>query len=150
MSLNNFVYLTILFGPLISIGQNDPIKWEVVYGETKSEIIVTANIDKGWHIYSQNTSPEVGPIATTLSFPVGKDYELSGKPIEEGAKVEFDKMFDAKVGSFENKATFRQEIKRKTPKGFQSPVKVEYTACNSSQCFPAKIVELIVVVPEKK
>lgn len=149
MSLKNFFYC-ILFSPLISFGQNDPVKWNAVYGDTKDEIIITANIEKGWHIYSQNVSSEVGPIATNFNFSSENNYELIGKPTEEGAKEEFDKMFDAKISSFENQAIFRQKIKRKNPAEFKSPVKIEYTTCNSAQCFPAKTIELLLNAPGKK
>jgi hypothetical protein len=149
MHLKKFNYLIIFFNPFISFGQNDPVKWEARYGERKDEIIVTANIEKGWHIYSQNINPEVGPISTSLSFSGGNNFELIGNPVEEGASEEYDKMFEAKVSSFENRAVFRQELKRNTPLKFQAPVKAEYTACNASQCFPAKTIELRVNVPKK-
>ena len=48
----------------------EPVKWSTSVekiSETEYLLISTANIDKGWHLYSQKV-PEDGPITTTFSF----------------------------------------------------------------------------------
>jgi hypothetical protein len=73
-----------------------------------------------------------------------------GKPVEVGGKEEMDKAFDAKLVTFEDKAVFKQKVKRTSPKAFVITVKLEYMTCNDMQCLPPKTVELKVNVPAKK
>lgn len=147
-------FLTALLLPAFFLGQVlNPVKWEAKYTELpngEGEIIVTALIEKGWHTYSQNISPDAGPVPTTVNFSPGSDYEMIGKSVEEGAKDEFDKTFEMKIASFEQKAIIKQKIKRKNQKEFQSPIKIEYMVCNDKQCLPPKTVDIMVTVAAKK
>ena len=140
--------------PFYFLGQNmNPVKWEAKYIELangESEIIVTATIEKGWHTYSQNISPDAGPVPTTVSFSPGSNFEMIGKPIEENVKEEFDKTFEMKIASFEGKAIIKQKLKRKNLKSFESPIKIEYMVCNDKQCLPPKTIDLTLIVPAKK
>ena len=45
------------------------------------EAVITANIDKGWHIYSKDIDPESGAIPTELKLN-SKDIQLIGKPVD--------------------------------------------------------------------
>jgi len=131
----------------------NPVKWEAKYNELpngEAEIIVTAIIEKGWHTYSQNISPDAGPVPTTVNFSPGSNYEMIGKSIEENVKDEYDKTFEMKIASFEHKAIIKQKLKRKNLKEFQTPIKVEYMVCNDKQCLPPKTVDLTLTVPAKK
>ena len=131
----------------------NPVKWEAKYTELpngEGEIIVTATIEKGWHTYSQNISPDAGPVPTTVSFSPGSNYEMIGKSIEENVKEEFDKTFEMKIASFEHKAIIKQKLKRKNLKEFQTPITVEFMVCNDKQCLPPKTVDLMLTVPAKK
>lgn len=147
-------FLTAFLLPFYFLGQAlNPVKWEAKYTELpngEGEIIVTATIEKGWHTYSQNISPDAGPVPTTVNFSPGSDYEMIGKSVEEGVKDEFDKTFEMKIASFEGKAVIKQKIKRKNQKEFMSPIKIEYMVCNDKQCLPPKTVDIIVSVTAKK
>ena len=124
-----------------------PVKWEAKYNDLTYKFVYlffTASIEKGWHTYSQNISPDAGPVPTTINFSPGSSYELVGKAIEENVKEEFDKTFEMKIASFENKAIIRQKIKRKTVGGFSSPIQIEYMVCNDKQCLPPKTVNLTI------
>lgn len=147
-------FLIFFLAPFCFFGQGmNPVKWEAKYNETlngEGEITVTATIEKGWHTYSQNISPDAGPVPTTVNFSPGSNYEMIGKTIEENVKEEFDKTFEMKIASFENKAVIKQRIKRKNQKNFETPIKIEYMVCNDKQCLPPKTVDLILSVPAKK
>lgn len=140
--------------PFYFFGQAmNPVKWEAKYSELSNgegEILVSAAIEKGWHMYSINLNPEAGPVPTTVNFSPGSDYEMIGKSTEEGVKEEFDKMFEMKIASFEHKAVIKQKIKRKNQKEFNSPIKIEYMVCNDNQCLPPKTVDITVTVAAKK
>lgn len=143
-----------LFASLLSFSQApNPVKWEAIYSSINSdegEIIITAKIDKGWHIYSQNIAPDAGPIPTSFNYTPGTNFELVGKTIEGNAHEVFDKAFDTKLLIFDDKAEFKQKIRLKNSKGFTTIVKLEFMTCNDMQCLPPKTIELLVNITSKK
>ena len=70
-------FLTAFCLPLCFLAQSvNPVKWEVKYNDLtnkEGEIIITASIEKGWHTYSQNISPDAGPVPTTVNFSPGSN-----------------------------------------------------------------------------
>ena len=147
-------FLTLLLLPFLFFSQAmNPVKWVAKYTESangEGEITAQASIEKGWHVYSINLNPDAGAIPTTITYSPGSDYQIIGKPLEEGVKEEFDKMFEMKIASFEGKAVIKQKIKRKNTKEFQTPLKIEYMVCNDKQCLPPKTIDIMMVVPAKK
>jgi len=152
--MKKLYFLALLLTPFLFFGQApNAVKWEAKYNELangEGEIVITGTVEKGWHTYSMFISQDVAPIATIVTFSPGSNYEMIGKATEEGAKEEFDKMFDAKIASFEHKAIIKQKVKRKNLKEFQTPLRVEFIACNNSQCLPPKTIDIMLVVPPKK
>jgi hypothetical protein len=55
------------------------VKWSGVYSKKSDEVILTASIDKNWHLYSQYISPNAGPVATKIVFQKNKQVKLKGK-----------------------------------------------------------------------
>ena len=54
----------------------EPVKWETSIekiSDTEYNLIATATIDKGWHLYSQIV-PKNGPIPTTFAFEGNENY----------------------------------------------------------------------------
>ena len=91
----------------------DPVKWTFSVEETgKDEVtlVFKANMDAGWHIYSQNT-PDGGPLPMVYKFDESSCYKLKGKVVETKAHEEFDSTFEVKVLIFEKEASFRQKVK---------------------------------------
>jgi hypothetical protein len=114
-----------------------PVHW--TYGFKKlstTEVVVfmKANIDEGWHLYSQ-TVKEGGPVKTTFTFPSAKEYSLIGKTIEPTPITRNEKVFNMDVSFFEREVIFQQKIKLKAG---QATIKgmIEYMTCNDKQCLP--------------
>lgn len=130
---------------VLSFKAQENVSWTALYkasSATEGEILISASIAKGWHIYSQRPS-DVGPISTTFFFAPGKTYTLVGKTEEKNAEEIYDKTLDGKVFSFTDTAEFSQKIKLK--KGATAATfKVEYVCCNDATCFPPKTIELSV------
>lgn len=127
--------------------KQEPVKWTTSVkkiSETEYMLTVTANIQKNWHLYS-NDIPAGGPVATTFYFEDTKSFEKDGGVTEsEGACLKDDGVFEKPIKYFDNKAVFNQKIKLKTNekpiiKGF-----VEFMVCNnnSSTCLPPQEVDL--------
>jgi thiol:disulfide interchange protein DsbD len=89
----------------------DPIKWSASAerkSATEAEIVFTAKLDKGWHLYSQQL-PEFGPVPTTFTYKDLGGSQLIGKVSEPKGKEELDPNFDMVVKYFDGKARFVQK-----------------------------------------
>jgi thiol:disulfide interchange protein DsbD len=117
----------------------DPVSWTY---ETKKksadtyEVILTAEVESPWHIYSQNTG-KGGPIATTVKFKANPLVTVAGKTNEVG-KLEktYDKNFKTNVLYYSNKVQFVQTIKLKGKVKTNVSGTIEYMVCDDSQCLP--------------
>ena len=81
-----FSLFLVLFGFKISQAQIfEPVEWEYIVENrngNEATLVFKANIDKGWHVYTQNITDPMGPIPTTFTFKKSDDFELLGKPSE--------------------------------------------------------------------
>ncbi|WP_229724589.1 protein-disulfide reductase DsbD family protein [Winogradskyella forsetii] len=122
----------------------DPVKWETKVekvSDTEYDLISTATIDSGWHLYSQ-VVPEGGPIATGFSYTTNADFELIGQTSEDEGHVVDDPVFEMKIKFFENKAEFRQRIKVLTKELSIVEGEVEFMVCDDEKCLPPTYVDL--------
>ncbi len=122
----------------------DPVKWTTSVkkiSDKESELIATANIEKEWHLYSQEI-PKGGPIPTLFSFTGDQRYLKKGNTKEEEGHTVDDDMFDMRIKYFDNKAVFTQKIRLKTNEKFTINGTVEYMVCSGENCLPPKEVEL--------
>lgn len=135
---------------------SDPVTWNFSYqktGENRYEIVISAVIEEGSHIYSINV-PENGPIPTTFLFDTTSgDFSTDGKPFETVKPVEkFDEAFGFNINTFSERAEFRQRIVSDRP-GFVVKGTVTYMSCTNTTCLPPKDVDFEVVigqVPQQK
>ncbi len=137
--MRNFLAALLLLITGVTQAQDvEPVKWAYSVEETapgEFDLIFTAKIDKGWHLYTTMAN-DMGPLPTTFKFRKSQDYTASGKIIEKGYHTVYDPMFDAKISSYDNKAVFRQHIKANREGKFKVKGELEYQVCNSSQCLP--------------
>ena len=116
--------------------QLDPVKWTYSVRETsatEAELVFTAKLDAGWHLYSQYTSPD-GPLAIVFTFAESGDYKRVGKVQEPKPHEEMDEIFKCMVKSFSGTVVFRQKIKRVSDKDFTVNGTVAYQLCNDGSC----------------
>jgi len=133
--------LFLAFGLMTTFGASaqieKPVTWSYAAKKTgKNEAIVylKANLEQGWHIYSQNMK-DGGPVKTAFTFSPSKEYTKVGNTIEPKPIVKFEKTFDMNVSYFENTVTFQQKVKLNKPATVVKG-KLEYMVCNDSQCLP--------------
>jgi thiol:disulfide interchange protein DsbD len=116
----------------------NPVKWTFdakQVGDDEFDIIMKANIDKGWYVYSQHIG-EGGPIPAEITFEKGSHYTLVGKNKEGGhMKKMFDKIFEMDLVKFKDEYTVTQRVKvndySKSIKG-----SVYFQTCDDEQCLP--------------
>ena len=101
----------------------------------EAELVFTATIDAGWHVYSTNLGND-GPISATFNGVKMDGVETVGKLQARGKEVKkFDKLFDMEVRYFEKTVSFVQKIRFTKPE-YDIDCYVEYGACNDESCLP--------------
>lgn len=124
----------------------DPVTWDFSYekkGNNEYELIFTATIEKGSHIYGMDI-PEGGPIPTSFAFDTLPAYNLTGRTVEVTKPEEvFDEAFGFKIKSLSGKAEFRQAVTSDS-KAFTVKGVVNYMSCNNTTCSPPKDVEFAI------
>ncbi len=142
----------IVLSTLMWAQQLDPVKWTYSVKETsasEAELVFTAKLDAGWHLYSQYTDP-MGPIAISFEFNESKDYQRIGKVSEPKPHVEFEKEFGCEVKSFSGTVVFRQKVKRLSEKDFKVTGTVSYQLCNDGSCIAPEDYDFSFTVPGAK
>mgnify|MGYP001526536854 FL=1 len=116
----------------------DPVKFKTeltALSDTEAEVVFTATMDKGWHVYSTDLG-DGGPISATFNIDNKSGVELVGKLKPVGKEVAtFDKLFEMKVRYFENTAKFVQKVKF-TGGAYAIEGYLEYGACDDESCLP--------------
>lgn len=121
-----------------------PVHWKFSskkIANNQFELIFTANIDKGWHVYSQYLESDNGPVATSFTFEKNASYKLYGKTTESKSKKEYDANFEMNVNYFETKAEFFQKVVL-TKEGKQTiKGSLQYMCCEEGRCLPPTDVD---------
>ena len=117
----------------------NPVSWAATskkISDKTYEIHLVATINKGWHIYSQ-TTPEGGPIATSISFTKNPLLLFEGNTKEVGKlEQKNEPLFGVDVKQFSNEVDFVQVVKLKANANTAAKVAVEFMVCNDRQCLP--------------
>ncbi len=101
----------------------------------EGEIVFSATIDDGWHVYSTDTGND-GPISATFNVEKMEGVETVGKLQPRGQVTkQYDKMFGMELRFFEKKAQFVQKV-RFTQSHYLIDCYLEYGACNDEMCMP--------------
>lgn len=148
-----FIFLWVISIPFLNAQILQPVKWEFKQEQTGNkefELIFQSSIDKGWHLYSQNISPDDGPVPTSFSFQPSPDYELIGKTEELSvAHEKFEKVFEMKLRWFEEKAIFKQKVKLKRSTAVIKG-ELEFMVCDDKQCLPPTTHEFLFNLSSEK
>ena len=120
-----------------------PVKWTwkaLPLSKDEYNLVFTAQIDKGWHTYSQFIG-EGGPVATSLVFNAqNKDIQLVGKATEKGSKVHnaFDPVFEMQLKYFDTDLVIEQRIKLLADTRLTGTL--EFMACDDARCLPPNLI----------
>lgn len=117
----------------------NPVHWDFSakkVGATTYEVYLTANMEDGWHVYSQHT-PDGGPVPTTIKFSKNPLLTLNGAAKESGKKEQkFEELFGVDVIQFSDKVVFVQKIDVKGKAKTTLSGSVEFMTCNDRECLP--------------
>lgn len=144
MSIKRFFMLTTLIVLSFSFWANaqifKPVTWqtkiETADGGAKGSVVMTAKIEGGWHVYSMDVDPNVGPAPLEVVFTKTNGVKLNGKPkANKKAIVNYDPNFEADLAWWENSVTITQAFTT-TADNYEIEGYIRYGACNDSQCTP--------------
>lgn len=140
--------LFVLIFAFLSIGISaqvkDPVKFQLKINELKNneyEAVLTANLEKNWHIYSKDI-PEDSGIPTEMRVS-GKNIELIGKVTEVGKKEdEFSEAFGVRIVYYSNSVAFKQKFKLKNPVQPSNVIaEITYQTCDDRVCLAPNTLE---------
>lgn len=116
----------------------NPVHWSTelkMTGESHGEVVMTATIDAGWHMYSLDVDPDVGPQPLAIEWDLN-GVELSGHPVaNKTAHKEYDEMFGANLSWWTDGVTVTQAFTATRSK-FTIDGTIRYSACNNDNCIP--------------
>jgi thiol:disulfide interchange protein DsbD len=141
------VGIVVLFALSASAQRLNPVKWTfeaVKKSDKQYEVIITANIESPWHIYSQFPK---NPLPIKISIKKNPLVQISGKIKELGSlEKHFDKNIKSDVAYFTNKVQFVQKINLKVASKTSIMGEVEYMVCNDERCLPPAKVPFEVTI----
>src|SRR5262245_6517778 len=142
--------------PAEQLDGENPITWRLraetparslKLGETFTAQL-TAQIAKGWHLYSTNQSPG-GPRPTRITLPAEQSFKLASEMEAAPPQTAFDENFGIETSFYENSATFTLPIRVAEdvqPGSHHLRVNAYFQTCNDRLCLPPKTVQLVAAI----
>ena len=125
-----------------------PVHWKFESsraGDKKYAVTFTANIDSGWHIYSQFLKSG-GPVPTLFKFNTSPALHLVDKVTEKPtAKSGFDKSFEMTISYHEKQVVFTQIVETKDPRA-KLTGSITYMVCSGQKCLPPSDVDFDILL----
>lgn len=101
----------------------------------EGELLFTAFIEEGWHLYATDI-PAGGPTAATITFETIEGAEAVGSLQSGAGAIEsMDPIFGMRVSYFEGEGTFIQKLNF-TGGAYRLQGYLEYGSCNDENCMP--------------
>ena len=126
----------------------NPVSWSFTskkVGDNEFEIQIAANIQNGWHLYSQLQPKDAIAIPTSITFNKNPLIELNGKVQEDGKLEKFtDKELGISANQYSKQVMFVQKIKLKGKAKTALTGRVEFQTCDDKKCLPPRTVNFSV------
>ena len=140
----------ILMSSVAGMAQINPVTWTFTatkVADKTYEIHMKANIQAGWHLYSQTQPDDAIAIPTSFVIKSNPLFTKEGG-VKEVGKME--KMKDATLGvsanQYSGSVDFVQKIKLKTNVKTNFTGTVEFQTCDDKKCLPPKTVNINVAI----
>lgn len=146
MKLKQFFMLILSFAFSLLLAQGkDPVKMSYKVndlGNNQYEAVLTAVIDKGFHINSKDNSPDT-VIPTEMKVTSKEGIILVGGIVEVGKlHKEFSEAFGGEVANYSGTVAFKQKFKLKNEtKPANIVSEITYQSCDDKVCFAPKTLE---------
>lgn len=138
MKKSLFSVLLLLLAVMTQAQIQEPVKFKAELKNVSAdevEVVFSATIDNGWHVYSTDLG-DGGPISATFNTEKLSGAAVDGKLKPVGKEIStYDQMFEMKVRYFEHSVQFVQKLKL-TGGEYHIEGFLEYGACNDENCLP--------------
>ena len=120
---------------LVSFGQNH-VTWEaeVVDNGCEAEVVVTATVEKGWHLYTQYPCDLCFFTPTTIEFDPSPFFDKEGLTSEPETEEHTDEFGELWVQFKSSPVEFRQKIVKHGTEDFDISLYITYQTCNDKMC----------------
>ena len=144
ITMKRTIVVLVLFAITATAGAQviSPVFW--AYSSKKIdartyEVHLTANIQPGWHLYSQNQPADAINVPTSISFNKNPLVKLDGVTREIG-KMEIykDKKLGISANQYRDKVEFVQMVKLKAGVKTNINGSLVYQTCDEKKCLPPK------------
>lgn len=146
-----FLLLLVVVGVSAASAQGlNPVSWTYTakkLNDKQYELYLTATIQPGWHLYSQNQPADAIAVPTSFSFNKNPLVKLEGKVKEIGKLEKYkDKTLDVSANQYSNKVVFVQKIQLAGKVKTVVTGKLEYQTCDDEKCLPPKTVNFSIAL----
>jgi len=126
----------------------NPIKWSIktnvsepVKAGDRFVVELTAQIEKGWHLYSTERV-EGGPTPTRITIPSGQSFELAGEIDSPAPHSSYDPNFQLATDYYDGSVPFTIPVRALVNSLTSLRVQVRYQTCTQTVCLAPKLLEL--------
>lgn len=128
----------------------NPVSWNFTSKKISDgvyEVQMTANIQQGWHLYSQAQPKDAIAQPTSFAFNKNPLIETDGKVKENGKMEKFsDKELGVSANQYSKQVTFVQKVKLKGKVKSNFAGNVTFQTCDDKKCLPPKTINFSVAL----
>ena len=128
-----FLSLLIAISSFSTLGQ-EKVNWSFIYNPVDHQILIKADIEAGWHLYSQYVDDAIGPVPTSFEFREDPNVVFVGQVDEPESIKEYDPNFEGELNFFKDEVVFIQNVEVKSPSTVLGTV--TFMVCNDTMCLP--------------
>ncbi len=131
-----------------------PVTWELSLNrisDTEAEVVITMEIDKGWHVYSAYLDSMTSALPTEGFWSdSATEYTIVGGLQELEPHEDYDPNFEETLKWHEEEAVFRQKFIIHSAEDFSLLGEITFMACNDRMCLPPEYVDVDLLVKGAK
>ena len=149
MKIKASILLLLLCAATMQAQVYEPVDWKFSVEETsdtEADLVFSATIEEGWHVYATELPSDMGPIPTSVTLDESTDFEIISSPKGGKYKTEYDPNFDMDLNYYDNRAEFRMPIKRIARDEFIVSGYLTFMVCNDEMCLPPDDVDISLAV----
>ena len=150
--MKRIINLILFFIIVIVAKSQQPVKWNYSAKKISGnqyQIYLTANIDEGWHLYSQKQPVSAIALPTKISFTKSPLIKLKGNIQEKGElKKTKEEILETEAWLYENKVNFIQTVELKGAVKTNLTGNIEYQVCTNEKCLPPTTVNFSIALKE--
>ncbi len=133
-----------LYAAPVKVHWTAQVKPQDVRSGESAQVILTAKIDEGWHLYSL-TQPAGGSLPTTIELVRGAALKSNGKVLQPAPEKKPNAAFKIVDELYEKSVSFGIPVMVTGKAGAQkAKAKVRFMVCNEKTCLPPKTEEIAV------